>query len=327
MPNGCSAPTARKRAPTIVPSLDAGDRRAAGAQSLQPRISATASPSSPATARAQSVTADRAEFIGTTAAPNGRRRCVPAPRCRARSRPGAIPARRSRATSRSRRAARRRCIFAARRRRLSAKRRARWSRSIAPRDFAERLAENARGMATASSDTHRRSRRRTRRFDAHGQPLAALPEPGLPHPRTLGLLPGERRVRLPRPVAGHAGASCCTIRRSPATRSSMRRRRQFPEGDVQHWWLPRTGAGVRTMISDDVVWLAYAVAHYVRGDRRRRRSCKEQVPFIEGPAAAAGRARRLLHAGRVEDQGHASTSTARARSTSPSSAPAPAACR
>ena len=73
-------------------------------------------------------------------------------------------------------------------------------------------------------------------------------------------------------------------------------RRQFPEGDVQHWWLPRTGAGVRTMISDDVVWLAYAVASLRRGDRRRRRSCDEQVPFIEGPSAEGGRARCLLHA-------------------------------
>ncbi|TKT82678.1 glucoamylase family protein [Aquamicrobium sp. LC103] len=59
--------------------------------------------------------------------------------------------------------------------------------------------------------------------------------------------------------------------------------RQFPEGDVQHWWLPRTGAGVRTMISDDVVWLAYAVHHYVdvTGDGA---ILDEQLPFIEGPA-------------------------------------------
>lgn len=38
--------------------------------------------------------------------------------------------------------------------------------------------------------------------------------------------------------------------------------RQFPEGDVQHWWLPATGAGVRTLISDDVAWLAYGTALY-----------------------------------------------------------------
>ena len=58
-------------------------------------------------------------------------------------------------------------------------------------------------------------------------------------------------------------------------------RRQFPEGDVQHWWLPRTGAGVRTMISDDVVWLAYAVAYYivVTDDRA---ILKESLPFIDG---------------------------------------------
>ncbi len=57
--------------------------------------------------------------------------------------------------------------------------------------------------------------------------------------------------------------------------------RQFHEGDVQHWWLPRTGAGVRTMISDDVVWLAYATARYVAvtGDTE---ILTEQLPFIEG---------------------------------------------
>ncbi|MBX3566709.1 MAG: protein ndvB [Rhizobiaceae bacterium] len=64
-------------------------------------------------------------------------------------------------------------------------------------------------------------------------------------------------------------------------------RRQFPEGDVQHWWLPRTGAGVRTMISDDVVWLAHAAAHYVEatGDAG---ILDEKLPYISGPPLKEG---------------------------------------
>ena len=69
--------------------------------------------------------------------------------------------------------------------------------------------------------------------------------------------------------------------------------RQFREGDVQHWWHVPLGNGVRTHISDDPVWLPYALIRYleVTGDAK---ILDEPIPFLEGEPLKAEETERYF---------------------------------
>ncbi|MEO6925717.1 MAG: glycosyl transferase family 36 [Rhodanobacter sp.] len=77
--------------------------------------------------------------------------------------------------------------------------------------------------------------------------------------------------------------------------------RQFVEGDVQHWWLPPRGQGIRTKIRDDRVWLAYVAMHYVEvsGDHA---VLDEVLPFLKGQPIPDGATDTFFQPGTSDDK-------------------------
>jgi cyclic beta-1,2-glucan synthetase len=78
--------------------------------------------------------------------------------------------------------------------------------------------------------------------------------------------------------------------------------RQFVEGDVQHWWHEPMGRGVRTQISDDLLWLPYVAGHYLEVTEDPT-ILAANIPFLEGPPLEPGQNESYFAPGTAAEHG------------------------
>ncbi len=160
-----------------------------------------------------------------------------------------------------------------------------------------RLPRPARGQSRGMGGIFRRAsgRHAGPGLRRHGQCLAALSGARLPHPRPRRLLSGERRLRLPRPAAGHAGAD--RPRRLARPRPDPQRRRPPVPGRRRAALVAAEERRRRAHHDLGRRGLARLCRAPLREDHRRPLDPRRGGAFHPRRSAEGGRARRLLHAG------------------------------